>query len=198
MNHSVAFFDEQFQRQSRENCRALNPFETLALPYLCGDVLDLGCGLGNLSLAAARGGCRVTALDASPAAIGHLAGAASAEALPIDARLADLALWTADAAYDSVAAIGLFMFFPKAAAARLLDELRASVHPGGCAAVNVLIEGTTYLDMFTPGHYTLFTPQELRGHFADWEVPEWRLDVFGAPGGTRKEFATIVARRPRE
>jgi SAM-dependent methyltransferase len=56
----------------------LNSFEELALPYLKGEVLDLGCGMGNLSFAAARRACKVTALDASPAAIEHIRSRASA------------------------------------------------------------------------------------------------------------------------
>ncbi len=51
---SVRFFETQFERQVRENDFALNPFETLALDHVAGDLLDLGCGLGNLSLEAAR------------------------------------------------------------------------------------------------------------------------------------------------
>lgn len=52
--HSVRFFDTQFQRQINTSEFELNPFERLTLPYLAGDVLDLGCGLGNLAVAAAR------------------------------------------------------------------------------------------------------------------------------------------------
>ena len=63
---SVAFFDQQFQRQIGAEEFALNPFETVALPHLTGRVLDYGCGLGNLAIAAARQACQVEALDASP------------------------------------------------------------------------------------------------------------------------------------
>jgi SAM-dependent methyltransferase len=71
-NRSVAFFDEQFRRQLAAADFALNPFESAALPHLHGHVLDYGCGLGSLALAAARGGCTVLALAASTAAIEHL------------------------------------------------------------------------------------------------------------------------------
>ena len=58
MTQSVRFFETQFQRQVAAAEFALNPFERLALPFLNGEVLDLGCGLGNLALEAARAGSR--------------------------------------------------------------------------------------------------------------------------------------------
>jgi len=63
---SVRFFDKQFRRRVTEQDFSLNPFEKAILPFLSGEVLDLGCGLGNLAVVAATSGCRVTALDASP------------------------------------------------------------------------------------------------------------------------------------
>jgi tellurite methyltransferase len=78
---SIAFFDTQFERQVKERDFALNPFEKLALPYLQGRLLDMGCGLGNLSVEAARRGCSVLALDASPNAIARIQQAATEEAL---------------------------------------------------------------------------------------------------------------------
>lgn len=57
-NQSITFFDTQFQKQVAEHDFALNPFETLALPFVRGHVLDLGCGMGNLSVAAARRGAQ--------------------------------------------------------------------------------------------------------------------------------------------
>ncbi|MBK7081878.1 MAG: methyltransferase domain-containing protein [Betaproteobacteria bacterium] len=86
---TVDFFDRQFRRQIDAGEFALNPFEARALPHLRGRVLDLGCGLGNLALAAARRGCEVTALDASPAAIARLQAVARREALALVAAEAD-------------------------------------------------------------------------------------------------------------
>jgi 2-polyprenyl-3-methyl-5-hydroxy-6-metoxy-1,4-benzoquinol methylase len=58
-SRSVSFFDEHIRRPPDDEVPKLNPFEEPALPYLRGDVLDFGCGLGNLAFAAARRGCRV-------------------------------------------------------------------------------------------------------------------------------------------
>jgi len=52
-SQSVTFFDTQFQKQVASNDFALNPFEKIALPFVHGRVLDLGCGMGNLSIEAA-------------------------------------------------------------------------------------------------------------------------------------------------
>lgn len=65
-NQSVEFFDSQFRRQIRDHNYVLNPFETLALDHLMGTVLNLGSGLGNLSLEAARRGHRVVAVVPAP------------------------------------------------------------------------------------------------------------------------------------
>ncbi|MBI2533473.1 MAG: class I SAM-dependent methyltransferase, partial [Deltaproteobacteria bacterium] len=140
-NLTVAFFDAQFERQAREADFALNPFEKLALPFLHGKVLDMGCGLGNLSIEAAKCGCSVIALDASPNAITRIRQAALAEALPITAAEVDFESYAVTDMFDAVVAIGLFMFFPKKRALELLANAQAHVHPGGIAIVNVLVEG---------------------------------------------------------
>ena len=44
---------------------------------------------------------------------------------------------------------------------RALARLREAVRPGGVAALNVLIEGTTYMGMFDPDAYCLFGRDEL-------------------------------------
>jgi tellurite methyltransferase len=130
---SIGFFDRQFRRQAAEGDLRLNPFEQLALPHLRGRVLDYGCGLGNLAVAAARQGCCVVALDASPAGIAHLRERARAEGLPIEAVEADLRTHVLHGDFDAVAC---------------------------------------------------------------WEILAWRREVFPAPEGTVKAFATLVARKP--
>ena len=191
----VDFFERQFQRQVREDDFALNPFEQLALSHVSGSVLDLGCGLGNLSLEAARRGCSVIAVDASPTAVERLRATALREHLRLEAMRADLGGYCIERDYDTVIAIGLLMFFRKAHARALLQQIGERVHAGGCAIVNVLTEGTTYLDMFKPGEYYLFGTNELEQAFAGWSLLASRHDSFPAPGGTRKEFATLIARK---
>jgi tellurite methyltransferase len=195
LNRTIAFFDSQFERQTRAGDFTLNPFEKIALPHLQGRVLDMGCGLGNLSIEAARRGSPVVALDASPNAIARIKQAAAAEKLPIREEQVDFESYRLSEMFDTVVAIGLFMFFPKKLALELLADAQLHVVPGGVIIVNVLAEGTTYLDMFEPGHYYLFSEGELLEHFKDWNIVESRHDSFPAPAETVKEFATVVARR---
>jgi tellurite methyltransferase len=194
---SVEFFDAQFRRQARDGEFALNPFEIAALPFMRGRVLDLGCGLGNLALEAARRGCEVLAIDASPTAVTRIRDTAAAERLPVQVELADLAHYRIAAEYDTIVAIGLLMFFPEPRARELLGAIRDHVRPGGRAIVNVLTEGTTFLDMFDPGHCYLFRTGELAQAFADWQMLLRRDQAFDAPGGRSKVFSTVIAERPR-
>lgn len=195
-NHSVAFFDKQFRTQPRDVALKLNPFEQLALPFLHGDVLDFGCGMGNLACEAARRGSKVLALDGSPAAIEHIQARALRENLPVSAVVADLRNYAITGTYDCIVSIGLLMFFDCGTASRVLAELRLHVRPGGIAAINVLTEGTTYLDMFDPSGHCLFNAESVRQRFADWEMPHFEFHDFDAPNGTIKRFCTLIARRP--
>jgi tellurite methyltransferase len=193
---SVRFFDTQYRRPLGETDLALNPFEQQALPHLRGKVLDYGCGLGNLAVAAARQGCSVVALDASRAAIGHLRRVALAESLPITAAEADLRTYEVRDEYDAVACIGLLMFFDCPTALAQLRQLQDHVRPGGVAVVNVLVEGTTFLGMFDPSGHCLFARDAIRERFAGWEILCSEHRDFPAPGDTIKSFATVIARRP--
>lgn len=195
-NRSVGFFDAQFQKQIEAGEFALNPFEQAALPFVSGRVLDLGCGLGNLSLEAARRGCDVTAVDASPAAVRRIASAAAQENLRVSAVQSDLAAYTVAGPYDTVIAIGLVMFFACPEAARLLGEIRRGTGPLGRAIVNTLIEGTTWTEPFDPGHFCLLPEGALERAFEGWEILLARRDAFPAPGGKLKRFDTVVAQRP--
>ncbi len=195
-NRSVNYFDEQFARQIRDHDFRLNPFEQMALPHLRGRVLDFGCGMGNLAVAAARRGCSVLALDASATAIEHLRQVAAQERLDIDAVQADLRDHAIAGEFDGIVSIGLLMFFDCATAFRVLGELQAYVKPGGTALVNVLVEGTTYLDMFDAAGYCLFARDELPRRFAGWTILASEFADYPAPGKQIKSFATLIARRP--
>lgn len=195
-NRTVELFEAQFQRQVSAHDFVLNPFEEAALPYLTGRVLDLGCGLGNLSVAAARRGCEVVAVDASPTAIEHLSRVAREEGLRVTAVRAEIQQLEVPGTFDTVVAIGLLMFFPCALALELLDRVQRAVQPGGCAVVTVLVQGTTFMDLFDGDRYCLFTPVQLARAFAGWTILFSREGGFPGPGATVKRFTTLIARRP--
>jgi tellurite methyltransferase len=195
-NRSVAFFERQFRQQIGERDFKLNPFELDVLPHLSGRVLDFGCGLGNLAMAAAERGCSVLALDASAAAIEFLRLRAAAAKLSVEAIEADLRDYTIDGEFDCVVSIGLLMFFDCATAGRVLSMLQERVRPGGIAAINTLIEGTSYLDMFQPGSYCLLPRDELHQRFPGWNILHSEFRDFEAPGQTIKSFATVIAQKP--
>jgi len=197
MIRSIEFFDTQFRKQVAAGDFALNPFEKAVLPFVRGRVLDLGCGLGNLSVEAARRGAEVTAVDASPAAIERLKKTAAAEHLKIAPVLADLDRYSIPGRFDTVIAIGLLMFFARPKALALLADIQEHVGEGGVAVVNVLIEGTTYMGMFEPGRYCLFGRNELEESFGGWEILLSKHDSFDALENTKKEFATVVAWKRR-
>jgi tellurite methyltransferase len=161
-------------------------------------VLDYGCGLGNLSVAAARQGCAVVSLDGSRAAIGHLRGLAKREGLDIRADEADLRTYELGDDFDTAICIGLLMFFDCPTALRQLAGLQAHVRPGGTLVVNVLTEGTTYMDMFSPEGHCLFKPGDLGERLTGWEPLSYVRQEFAAPRDTVKVFETAIARKPRE
>lgn len=194
-NRSIAFFEEQFRRQPGKAAPKLNPFEEMALPYLNGDVLDFGCGLGNLAFAAAGRGCRVTALDAGPAAVKHVQACAAAERATVTASLAGLRDYALTGDHDCIVCIGLLTFFDCPTASRALSQLQARVRPGGVAVVNVLVEGATYLDIFNPGAYCLYRPSAVEERFAGWTIERSEIADFAAPSRTLTRFCTVIARK---
>lgn len=97
-------------------------------------VLDVACGSGNASLAAARAGCRVTGIDYVPSLLDRARERAAAEGFAIDFTEGDAqSLAFADGSFDAAISVFGVMFAPDhdATAGELLRVTRA----GGTIAV---------------------------------------------------------------
>ncbi len=98
------------------------------------DVLDVATGTGNVALAAARAGARVTGCDLTPALLAIARARAEEDGLEVAWHEADVeALPFADASFDAVLSSFGAMFAPRpeVAAAELFRVLR----PGGVAGL---------------------------------------------------------------
>ena len=93
-------------------------------------VLDVAAGTGNAALAAARAGCRVTALDFAPALLERARARAEAEGVAIDVVEADAEhLPFPAASFDAVVSVFGVMFAPEQE--RAAAELARVCVPGG-------------------------------------------------------------------
>jgi tellurite methyltransferase len=131
----------------------------------------------------------------SSTAIKRIQECASAEALAIDAVLADIGTYEITGRLDTIIAIGLLMFFKREKAIALLADIQEHVDENGLAIINVLTEGTTFMGMFDPGNYFLFGQGELEDRFKGWNILHSTQESFDAPGNTKKAFSTVIAQK---
>jgi ubiquinone/menaquinone biosynthesis C-methylase UbiE len=93
-------------------------------------VLDVACGSGNASLAAARSGTHVTGIDYVPALLERGRGRAAAEGLDVEFRLGDAEdLPADDGSFDAVLSVFGVMFAPDHQ--RAADQIVRVARPGG-------------------------------------------------------------------
>lgn len=97
-------------------------------------VVDIAAGPGTLALAAARRGCRVTAIDFAPKMIDELRAAAGRSGLEVVAQVGDgQATTLPGGAFDRAYSMFGLMFFPDRA--KGLGEMARLLVPGGIAAI---------------------------------------------------------------
>ena len=117
------------------------------------------------------------------------------QALPVHGAVADLRDYELEEDFDAVVCIELLVFFDCATAFQTLSNLQARVREGGVAVVNVLIEGTTYLEMFYAKSHCLFSRTEMGTRFSGWSILHTKFSDFEAACATMKAFATMRARK---
>jgi SAM-dependent methyltransferase len=94
------------------------------------DVLDVACGNGNATLAAARSGAHAVGVDYEPDLVEGGRARAVTEGLDVEFRVGDAEdLPAADAAYDAVLSVFGCMFAPDHQ--RAADEILRVTRPGG-------------------------------------------------------------------
>ncbi|MUM15893.1 class I SAM-dependent methyltransferase [Mycobacterium sp. CBMA271] len=105
--------------------------ELALLGAVRGDVLDIGCGLGDNAIYLAQQGFTVTGLDFAPSAIDQAKGRAAASGVTIDFQVADATTldgW--DDAFDTVIDSGVYHCFDGDGHGRYASALRRATRPG--------------------------------------------------------------------
>ena len=154
-----------------------------------GLALDVAAGTGRNSLALARAGIRVVAVDFSATAMRTLNGIARAERLPVTPVAADLER-TFPFRPNSFDVIVNVNFLERALIPNLIRALKA----GG-----VLLFDTFLIDQATIGHPR--DPRFLLGHYelrellAGMELLRYREGITVYPNGTHAWRASALARR---
>ena len=152
--------------------------------------LDLGCGEGRYALFLAQKGCRVTAIDRTPAGIRKLKTIAGRNHLPVAARVEDLADFVfTENQFDIIVAATVLDHLSDDLRQQTIDGMRSALKPGGILYVNVFtVDDPGYLlkqtaagenplpedssdvsdTAFCMEYY--FTPNELRSCFNEYTL----------------------------
>jgi 2-heptyl-1-hydroxyquinolin-4(1H)-one methyltransferase len=169
---------EQVYRDGRIPWDIGEPQPALAelVGWCVGDVLDAGCGTGELALAVAARGHRVLGVDAAPSAIAM--ATRKAGGLSATFRTADIT--ALDGTFDTVLDSGLLHCLSPSDQDRYLAVLGRI-----CRDRVAILCFADRPGARTPGGMGL-TETRLRDLFADWTIDELvPVDIFGVIDGVR-------------
>jgi SAM-dependent methyltransferase len=157
-----------------------------------GIVLDIAAGTGRNSIALARAGWRVVAVDFSTVGLRRLAEIARRDQLTISAVVADLeeTFPFRSGTFDVILNVS---YLDRA----LVPRLKFTLRPGGAILFDTFLideagepgKGHLRNTRFTLDHY------ELRALLADLELIRYREGLVVYPSGKRAWRATALARR---
>ncbi len=170
-----------------------------AADKITGNVLDAGCGLGDMALYFAQCGRKVTGIDFLAEPIERAKRKAAEQKVQATFLVHDaMALETLQQSFDNVVDSGLFHVFDDDACRKYVAALGKVLKPGG----------RLFLMCFSDAEPPSVGPRrisqaELRGAFSDgWNVESIEPAVFGlnprmkdlpfSPGGPKAWFATIA------
>ncbi|HYI61050.1 MAG TPA: class I SAM-dependent methyltransferase [Acidimicrobiales bacterium] len=147
------------------------------------DVLDVACGTGNTTLAAARAGAtRVVGVDLTPALLAEAAARATAAGLAdrVEWREADMAhLPVPDASFDRVVSTFGAMFANDQQ--QVAGELLRACRPGGVVGVTAWAIDSLFGQITDVLLAVFLEPPEPAPGPRDWADPIYLPEIFGVP-----------------
>jgi SAM-dependent methyltransferase len=160
-----------------------------------GDVLDVGCGLGDNAAFLADRGCAVTAVDSSPTAIAEASNRFPDKGIRFAvADATELAGYAAS--FDTVLSCALFHCLDTIDRIRHLNALLRATRPG--AVLHLITFSDRVLDGL-PAPFPLSEPDVRKPLDANgWTVTDFGETTLLADGRTMRALFDAVGAQPRE
>jgi SAM-dependent methyltransferase len=171
--------------------------------WICGKVLDIGCGTGEHTIMLSRLGCDVLGIDFAPHAVEQARSNAAAKGVDARFEVADAMNLGSEPGYQTIIDSALFHIFDDAHRARYVSSLHVAVRPGGLVHVLALSDKGR-------GFGPQVSETDIRGAFGDgWVlealdtttyrgvVQQAQTDAIGLPVGTRVDEPAWLVRTRR-